>query len=439
MGTKDTPFTDGAYMELMLILAATLGVCLLIGVPICFAIGVSVFVGLYYGGIPFSFVAQSSFTALDSFTTMSVPFFILAGSVMETGGLSRRLIGFAQALVGNITGGFGIVTVLACAFFAAICGSSPATVAAIGAIMIPAMIGRGYSAPFAASLTACSGGLGVVIPPSINMIIYSITANVSVADMFLSGFIPGIIITLALSFMAYLLAKKKGYKGSGQPLSLRACLQALHEAKWALLAPVIILGGIYCGLFTPTESAAIAVVYGMIVGFFVYKELNLRNLVNVLVSASTTTGAVVIILATGMAFGRLIARYQIPQLAGDLLIGITDSWVLILLLIAVLLLILGCFMETLSIMIILTPILLPVVTSLGVNPIHFGMIMVLGAEIGMFTPPVGVNLFVASGISGVSLEKLSWAILPFIGTMLALYVLFILVPGITTFLPSLLR
>ncbi len=426
-------------MELMLILAATLGVCLLIGVPICFAIGVSVFVGLYYGGIPFAFVSQSTFTALDNFTTMSVPFFILAGAVMETGGLSRRLINFAQALVGNVTGGFGIVTVLACAFFAAICGSSPATVAAIGAIMIPAMIGRGYSAPFAASLTACSGGLGVVIPPSINMIIYAITANVSVADMFLAGFLPGVIITLALTGVVYFLAKKKGYRGSGEPLNLKTCLKAFRDAKWALLAPVIILGGIYSGWFTPTESAAIAVVYGMVVGFFIYRELNLRNLVNVLISASTTTGAVVIILATGMAFGRLIARYQIPQLAGDLLIGISDNWMVILILIALLLLALGCFMETLSIMIILTPILLPVVTSLGVNPIHFGTIMVLGAEIGMFTPPVGVNLFVASGISGVPLEKLSWAIIPFILTMLAVYLLLILAPQISTLLPSLFR
>lgn len=414
-----------------------LGICLLIGVPISFAIGASALVGLFVGDVPLSFLTQSSFTALDSFTTMSVPFFILAGAVMETGGLSKRLINVAQSVVGGVTGGFGIVTVLACAFFAAISGSSPATVAAIGAIMIPAMVERGYSVPVAASITACSGGLGIIIPPSINMIIYAISANVSVADMFLAGFGPGAIIVLALCIMIFIIAKRRGYKGTGVKFSMKSFLSTVWDAKWALLAPVIILGGIYSGWFTPTESAAIAVVYGLVIGLFVYRELKFKDLGRIFVESATTTGAVVIILATATAFGRLVSMYQIPQMISSVLFGISQNWIVILLLISVLLLILGMFMETLSIMIILTPILLPLVKSMGVDPIHFGMIMVLGAQIGMITPPVGVNLFVASGISGLSLEKMSKGIIPFVLLMCGLFVLIILVPEISTFIPAL--
>ncbi|WP_368220752.1 TRAP transporter large permease, partial [Anaerotruncus rubiinfantis] len=349
----------------------------------------------------------------------------------------KRLINVAQSVVGGVTGGFGIVTVLACAFFAAISGSSPATVAAIGAIMIPAMVERGYSVPVAASITACSGGLGIIIPPSINMIIYAISANVSVADMFLAGFGPGAIIVLALCIMIFIIAKRRGYKGTGVKFSMKSFLSTVWDAKWALLAPVIILGGIYSGWFTPTESAAIAVVYGLVVGLFVYRELKFKDLGRIFVESATTTGAVVIILATATAFGRLVSMYQIPQMISSVLFGISQNWIVILLLISVLLLILGMFMETLSIMIILTPILLPLVKSMGVDPIHFGMIMVLGAQIGMITPPVGVNLFVASGISGLSLEKMSKGIIPFVLLMCGLFVLIILVPEISTFIPAL--
>lgn len=238
-------------MDLTVVLFVTLGVCLLLGVPISFSIGISALVGLYVGDIPFTFLPQSAVTSVDSLSLMAIPFFVLAGSVMDTGGLSKRLINVAQGLVGNVRGGFGMVTVIACAFFAAICGSSPATVAAIGSIMIPAMVSRGYSAPKAAAISACAGGLGIIIPPSINMVIYGVTAGVSISDMFLAGFLPGLIIVAALCLVNYFVARKDGIEGSGVKFELKNFFRSFWDAKWALLAPVIILGGIYTGVFTP--------------------------------------------------------------------------------------------------------------------------------------------------------------------------------------------
>lgn len=412
-------------------LAVTLVICLLMGVPIAFSIGIATLAGLVAGGIPLTFIGQGAFTSLDSFTTLAIPMFILAGALMETGGLSKRLIGFAQSLIGNVAGGLGIVAVLACAFFAAISGSSPATVAAIGSIMIPAMIKRGYPAGFAASTSATAGGLGIVIPPSITMIVFGISANVSISDMFLAGIMPGILIVILLCTTIYLMSKKHGYSGIDSQFSFKNAAASFWDAKWALLAPVLILGGIYSGIFTPTESAMIAVVYGLIVGFFVYKELKLRDLPRILIESAVTTGAVVIILSTATSFGRIITMYQVPHKLTAWLTTLTQEPIIVLLLICLLMLILGTFMETLSLVIILTPILLPVVTALGIDPLHFGIIMTIGAEIGMITPPVGVNLFVASGISGLSIERLSKAMIPFLFTMLIAYALIALIPQLS--------
>lgn len=424
-------------MNVTLALFATLGACLLLGVPISFSIGISALVGLYVGGIPFTFLPQSAVTSVDSLSIMAVPFFVLAGSVMDTGGLSKRLISTAQSLVGNVTGGIGMVTVIACAFFAAICGSSPATVAAIGSIMIPAMIRNGYPVPQAAATAACAGGLGIIIPPSINMVIYGVTAGVSISDMFLAGFIPGMIIVAALCLTNYYIAKKNKIPKSGGKFTLRVFFKAVWEAKWALLAPVLILGGIYSGWFTPTESAVVAVVYGMFVGLFVYKELRLRDLPRIFIESATTTGTIIIILGLATAFGRLVSMFQIPQQLANSMAGVTQNPYVLMLMIAGIIFILGMFMETLSIMIILTPIFLPIVTAAGVDPYHFGMLMVLGAEIGMMTPPVGINLFVASGISNSPLEQVSRHMLPLIAVMVAVYILIIMVPQLSTLLPSL--
>ncbi len=426
-------------MEIVWITIIALAVFLILGVPIAFSIGIATFIGLIVGGIPLELLGQGAFTALNNYAIMAVPFFILTGLLMETGGLSRRLIDFARSIVGNITGGFGMVTVLACGFFAAISGSSPATVAAIGTIMIPTMIKHGYSRGFAASTAATAGGLGIVIPPSITMIVYAVGANVSVSDMFISGVLPGIMIMIFLCFTVYFISKKKGYSGEKRPFSFSEVFRTFWEAKWALFAPVIILGGIYSGVFTPTEAGVIAAIYGLIIGLFVYRELEWKDIPKVLINGATITGTVLIILSTATTFGRVFTLYQVPQLITEGLLNISQSPYIVLLLIALVMIILGTFMEALSLVIILTPILIPVVNSLGINPIHFGIIMVIGAEIGMMTPPVGVNLFVASGISGLSIERLSKAMIPFLLTMFLVYLVIILFPPITTWLVDLLN
>lgn len=424
-------------MSAPLVLGITLIGSLLLGVPIAFAIGISTLITLMVGGIPIAFIAQQSFTALDSFPLMAVPYFILAGALMETGGLSRRIINVAQEAMGNVTGGFGIVTILACALFAAISGSSPATVAAIGSIMIPAMVQRGYSKDFAASVAGAGGGLGIIIPPSIPMIIYGIVASVSIGDMFLAGFVPGAFLAALMIAWIYITSRKRGYTGTGQPFEMKRFTKAVWDAKWALFAPVLILGGIYSGAFTPTESAVIAVVYGLVVGLFVYRELKWNQVPKILISSSLVTGTVMIILGTATAFGKLVTMYQIPNMLADTLMGISDNKYVLLLLIMALVLFVGTFMETLSIIIILAPLFLPVLVKLGVDPIHFGILLIVGAEIGMMTPPLGVNLFVASGISGLSIERVAKAIFPFVLVLVFGLLVLLFIPWMSLVIPNL--
>ncbi|RFU69449.1 TRAP transporter large permease [Peribacillus saganii] len=424
-------------MSAPLVLGIVLILCLLIGVPIAFSIGIATVSALLVGGVPASFIAQQSFTAVDSFPLMAVPFFILAGALMETGGLSKRIINVAQEAMGNITGGFGIVTILASAIFAAISGSSPATVAAIGSIMIPAMIARGYSKDFAAAVAGSGGGLGIVIPPSIPMIIYGVVTGVSIGDMFLAGFVPGIFLALLMIILIYFISKKRGYVGTGQKFSFARFAKASKDAFWALMAPVIILGGIYSGVFTPTESAVIAVMYGLIIGIFVYKELKWKDIPKILISSAMITGSVMIILGTATGFGKLVTMYQVPNQLADLILGVSDNKYVVLLLITALVLFVGTFMETLSIIIILAPLFLPVLEQLGVNPVHFGILLVVGAEIGMMTPPLGVNLFVASGISGLSIERVAKAIFPFVLILTFGLLIMLFVPWISLVIPNL--
>jgi C4-dicarboxylate transporter, DctM subunit len=424
-------------MSAPLVLGIVLIICLLIGVPIAFSIGIATVSALLVGGVPASFIAQQSFTAVDSFPLMAVPFFILAGALMETGGLSKRIINVAQEAMGNVTGGFAMVTILASAIFAAISGSSPATVAAIGSIMIPAMVKRGYSKDFASAVAGSGGGLGIVIPPSIPMIIYGVVTGVSIGDMFLAGFVPGIFLALLMIVVIYFISKRRGYVGTGVKFNFKRFAKANKDAFWALLAPVIILGGIYSGVFTPTESAVIAVVYGLIIGLFVYKELKLKQIPGILISSAMITGSVMIILGTATAFGKLVTMYQIPNQLADLILGVSDNKYVVLLLITALILFIGTFMETLSIIIILAPLFLPVLMQLGVNPVHFGILLVVGAEIGMMTPPLGVNLFVASGISGLSMEKVAKAIIPFVLILTVGLIIMLFVPWISLVIPNL--
>ncbi|MGJ9459615.1 TRAP transporter large permease [Oceanobacillus sp. CF4.6] len=408
---------------------------LLLSVPVGIALGISTLVTIVYSGsVPIEFLVQGLVTSVDNFPIMAVPFFILAGGIMSKGGISERLFKVANSMVGNITGGFAIATIVTCMFFAAISGSAPATVAAIGGIMIPAMVKQGYDRTFSAAVVAAAGSLGVIIPPSIPMVIYGTSSASSIGDLFMAGIIPGLIICFALSAYAYYFSKKNGYKGSGEKFSFKNILKSIWDAKWALSIPIIILGGIYGGFFTPTEAAAIAVFVGLIAGLFIYKELKWKHLPRVFIDSALTTATVLIIVGTATAFGRLLTVEQIPNQIAEWILSISDSPTIVMLLILILLLIVGCFMDTLAAIIILTPILLPIVTSLGFDPIHFGIIMVIGLSVGFITPPVGVNLFVAQGISGVSFESLVRRIIPFIFVMIITLLIITYIPQLSLIL-----
>ncbi|WP_152658484.1 TRAP transporter large permease [Oceanobacillus sp. CFH 90083] len=417
------------------VLFGSFAIFLLLTIPIGIALGLSTLITiLYSSSVPIDFLARELITSLDSFPLLAVPFFILAGEVMGKGGISKRIFAFANSLVGNKTGGFAIATIITCMFFAAISGSGPATVAAIGSVMIPAMVSNGYDKRFAAAVVAAAGSIGVIIPPSIPMIMFGVTGSTSIGDLFIAGIIPGIMVGLAMMVWAYIYSRKKGYQGIDEPTSIKKIGKTLWDAKWAMMMPVIILGGIYSGLFTPTESAVIAVVFGLIVSLFVYKELSIKDLPKVFCDSALTTGIVLIIVGTATAFGRFLTIEQIPNKIAQAMISVSESPVIIMMMIAIFLLIVGCFMDTTAAIIILTPILLPVALQIGYDPIHFGIIMVVNLAIGFITPPLGVNLFVASGITGYSVGVLSKAVLPFLVAMLLTLILLILVPQISLIL-----
>ena len=424
-------------MTLFGIMMLVFGITLFLGFPIAICIGLSIAFMLIVQGIPLEFIAQMCFAGLDNFTFLAIPMFILTGFLMETGGLSKRLVNFASSLVGNITGGIGIVTVIACMFFAAISGSSPATVAAIGSMMIPSMVRKGYDPDFAGALTASSGSLGILIPPSIPMILYGVTGGVSIGEMFMAGFIPGAIVGFGLMITVYICARRRGYTTSGTPFNLKEVGRSFVDAVWALATPVLILGGIYSGAFTPTEAATVSVIYSLLVGLFIHRELKVRDLPQILINAAVTTGAVLIILGFATAFARYITIQQIPQMIGEAVLSISTDPTIILCIFVALILVTGMFIETGAQILIYTPLFLPILVKLGVDPIHFGIILVIGTEIGLITPPVGVNLFVAQGISGSSIGRLTRSVLPFLVSMLIAQFLLVFFPKLVLFLPEL--
>jgi len=401
-----------------MLLLVSFVVLVVLGVPIAFVLGVSSFVALFFGSsMTLTLIPQQMFTACDSFPLLAIPLFMIAGSLMEAGGISKRLINLADAMVGHYTAGIAYVSIVTSMFFAAISGSGPATVAAIGAIMIPAMVEAGYDKGFAAAVMAISGSIGIIIPPSIPMITYAVVANTSVGGLFTAGFGPGILVGLSLMLCSYLVCKKQGFGLSTRSkASRKERWNAFKKAALALLMPVIILGGIYGGVFTPTEAASVAVFYGLFIGKFVYKELTLKKIKPVLVDSAVTTAMIMLIIAAAKVFGWIMTAERIPDVIAKSMLALTSSKFAILLLIDGLLLLVGCFMETNAALIILTPILLPVVATLGVNPIHFGIVMIVNLAIGMATPPLGVNLFVACGIEKLSIERISRAVIPFIVT-----------------------
>lgn len=405
---------------------------LVAAVPVAISLGLASAVALLYSGkVSSSFIAQGLVTSLDSFPLMAVPFFILAGDLMGQGGLSKRLLNVGAVFFGRYTGGLAIIAVVTCMFFAAISGSGPATVAAIGGILLPAMDKAGYDRGWSVGLIASAGSIGIIIPPSIPMIIYAVSANVSITQMFVAGIIPGLLIGLVLIFKAWHSAKKRGYSGEDKRYSLTEALLIIWDAKWALLAPVIILGGIYGGVFTPTEAAAVGVIYGFLVGKFIHCELKWKELFKVIVGSGLTSATVILIVGTATIFGRVLTIERIPVMIAEYIISLTDSHILILLLINVLLVFVGMFMETLAAIIILTPILLPVVMAVGVDAVHFGIVMIVNLAIGMVTPPVGVNLFVGARIGNTTLEKAAAGAMPFILSMVAVLLLVTYMPVIS--------
>ena len=425
---------------------------LLLGAPITVALGVSALISfLVLDENPIKFV-QIAFTSVGSFPLMALPAFILAGALMEAAGISRRLVVLAESLAGPVTGGISAATVFACLFFGAISGSGPATTAAVGMLMIPAMINRGYDKGFASAITASSGSLGIVIPPSIPMVIFGIAAlgmqppaeavekfgvfqSVSIPKMFVAGFVPGVVIATSLLIMNYILCKRRGYKGTAEAWSLRAVGCALYSGFWSIMAPVVILGGIYTGFFTPTEAAIVAIFYTLIVGFFIHRELKWEAIGHCLETTTWLTGRVLLILFTATVFGRLLVENQIPAIIAEAMLSATQNLYLIWAMIIFFLLFVGMFMETLATILILTPVLLPISYSLGIDPIHFGIVMVCSLGIGFQTPPLGENLFIASGISKISIEEISLKALPFAAINTVAIFIIAYFPVLTLWLP----
>ena len=413
-------------------------ILLLIGMPIAFALGISsVLTVLVTGVVPTGYLTQTMFGSVDSYPLLAVPLFVLSGVIMEYGGLSRRLIDAAKAFVGHITGGLPAVALLATAVFAMLSGSGPATVAAIGGIMIPAMIREGYSRPYSAAVLATAGGVGIVIPPSIPLVIYGITTSTSIGDLFIAGFIPGLIIVILLYLVSRYQAKKNGFGAGTAKASWRERWRAVWRAKWTLLMPVIVLGGIYAGLFTPTEAAGIAVAYSLILTL-AYRETKLAQIPAIVKTTMLISGMILVIIATASTYARILTVERIPSIIANFLDGLPIPFWAILAVIIILLLFIGMFMETLAGIILLAPILVPVVVEMGMDPVHFGIVMIMASMIGFATPPVGDNLNVASAISRLSIERVSVAALPFVGVLIAFLFVVAYVPQITMFLPGLL-
>lgn len=417
---------------LIFILLLTL---MLTGMPISISLGLTVLTFMFFlTNVPIEAVAMKLFTGLEKFEIMSIPFFILAGNFLMSGGVAKKMIHFANTLVGHWHGGLALAGVLACAFFAAVCGSSPATVVAIGSIIMPAMVAQGYPKRFGAGVITTSGSIGILIPPSIVMIIYAVSTNTSIGALFMAGIIPGLVLTFLLGFTTWFLAKKRGYPRQ-KKASWMECLVAFKEGAWGLFLIVIVMGGIYSGIFTATEAAAVSAVYAFIVAVFVYEDLPLKKVFNVLLDSANLSAMILYIITNAILFSFLMTHENIPQTMADWMIGKNLNWVAFLFFVNILLLLAGNVMEPSSIILVLAPILFPIAMKLGIDPIHFGIIITVNMEVGMCHPPVGLNLFVASGIAKMGMTELTIAVMPWLCTMLAFLILVTYWPGLSLWLP----
>ena len=418
----------------MALLLTALLVLFVASVPIAMALGLAAIPTLIERNIPFIAIPQVVFEALDSFALMALPLYVLAGRLMQHGGIAGRLVDFAKSLVSWVRGGLAAAVVMTSMLFATISGSSAATAAAIGSMLIPEMEKQKYPRPFSAATTAASGELGVIIPPSVAMVIYGVITGVSITDMFIAGFLPGLMIGVSLMATAILVAWIMGY-GERQPFALGSWAAGVGRAFWraslSLFMPVIILGGIFGGIFTATEAAVVAVAYALFLGVVVYRELSLRDLPRVFASAAVTSSVVMIIVAFAAMFAFALHLLRAPQHLGMLLTSITENPLVFLLLVNLFLLVVGMFMETFAAIVILGPILSPIAVAYGIDPVHFGMIMIVNLAVGMVTPPVGVNLFIACGIARIGMEQLMRPLAVFLAVLIANLAVITYVPSLS--------
>ena len=418
------------------VLFGSLAGFLAFGVPVIFAVGAAALltVVLFIPTMPLVIMPMSMFNGMDSFPMMAIPFFILAGELMNSGGISLRLVNFAKTLVGHIQGGLGHTNVVANAIMAAISGSALANIAAVGRVLIPAMEKENYNKEVAASITICASLLGPIIPPSITMVIFAVTASQSVGALFLAGVVPGVLIAAGMMGVIYFLSKRRNY-GVVRPFSKGAVLHEAKKSGFALFMPVVILGGIFSGIMTPTEAAAVAVLYALLIGFFVYRELNVKDLWKILLRTGMTTSFIMLIIGAARIFSDVMLSEAIPQAVAAAMLSITESPYLLLLLINALLLLIGCVMDTTAAIIILVPVLMPVVQIMGIDPVLFGVLMSINLVIGMATPPIGVALFLGAEVAGTRVERIIPPVFAFLCVHVAVLLLISYVPSVALWLP----
>lgn len=423
----------------VILLLASFFLTILLGIPLAFGLGISslLYLVVEMNNMPWGIIAQRLFEGANSFPLMAIPFFILAGALMNYGGLAKKLVDLANYLVGFIRGGLAMVNIVGSMFFAGISGSSVADTAAIGSLLIPTMTERGYKKDFSVAVTASSSTIGVIIPPSIPMVLLGAIGGVSIGKLFLGGAIPGILLGLAQMGVAYFISKKENYPKEEVP-TFGKILSSVKVGILALIMPLIILGGIIGGVFTPTEAGAVAVIYSFIIGFFVYKQLKLSDLPRILYDTMINTASIMFLVATASLFGWILSYERIPQMIANAMLSVTENQLLILLLINIFLLIIGCIMDMTASLIILVPMLLPLIKSLGIDPIHFGVIMVLNLSIGLFTPPFGVCLVVPCQLAERTITDVFKALVPFFIACVVVLFLVTYIPGLVTFLPNLL-